>query len=106
MKIVFHSAILGGLLINSSLASPNEDGFFQSKTVIIPKDPALRNGGIGEDSADSGATVLSVADGVGAWAKKGIDPGIFARIVTKTIVDTHNQTPNMDARDLLVQGCQ
>ena len=89
MKLVFHSAILGGLLISSSLASP--DAFFQSKTVIIPKVPALEKGGIGEDSADSSDTILTVADGVGAWTKKGIDSGIFARDFTKTVLDTHQQ---------------
>jgi len=102
MKIVFHAAILGGLLIDSSLASPNVDGFFLSKTVIIPKDPALKKGGIGEDSADSADTIITVADGVGAWTKKGIDSGIFSRYVTKTIVEKHEQAPDTNARDLLV----
>ena len=85
MKIL--TAIFGGLFTGASanytyVAGP--DAFFQSKTVIIPKDETIKRGG--EDSADSSDQVLTVADGVGGWALRGINSGIFSREVTKSVL--------------------
>jgi len=33
--------------------------------------------------------MLVVADGVGGWANKGVNPGHFSRLLTKTIVDQY-----------------
>ena len=81
IRTKFFTAILGGLF---SLANAAPDAFFQSKTVIIPKDEAIQKGG--EDSADSSDSLLTVADGVGGWALQGVDSGVFSREVTKTIL--------------------
>ena len=74
--------------------------------MIIPKDPATEKGGIGEDSADSDSTVLVVADGVGGWAKKGIDSGEFSRKLTRTVLDQHEKDSDIDAKNLLMTGCR
>ena len=82
MRLGFFS-ILGGLLAGMSMAGM-PDAFFQSKTVIIPKDATIDKGG--EDSAESDDHILVVADGVGGWGKHGIDAGLFAKELTKDVV--------------------
>ena len=77
--------------------------FFQSKTVIIPHDDKLHRGG--EDSADSSDQVLAVADGVGGWANKGINPGLFSAKLTRSLIDRSIEDPSLDARQLLIEGC-
>lgn len=96
----FVTAIIGGLL---SLASATPDAFFQSKTVIIPKDQSIKKGG--EDSADSSDNLLVVADGVGGWAELGVDSGKFSREVTKTVLQGWKQDKNLSTKELLLYGC-
>ena len=74
----YRSVIFGGIL--SAASGAPADSFFQSKTVIIPKDATLEKGG--EDSADCSDGLLVVADGVGGWAARGIDSGIFSKKMT------------------------
>ena len=95
----FVTAIIGGLL---SLASAAPDAFFQSKTVIIPKDQSIKKGG--EDSADSSDNLLVVADGVGGWAELGVDSGKFSREVTKTVLQGWKQDKNLSTKELLLYG--
>ena len=90
-------AAMGGLFAGVEA----NKAFFQSKTVIIPKDEALNKGTQGEDSADSNSTLLCVADGVGAWVKKGIDSGIYARGLTHTVLQKHQHDPTVGAKKLL-----
>ena len=76
--MIHRTAIFGGLL--SAVSGAPANSFFQSKTVIIPKDSTLQKGG--EDSADSSDGLLVVADGVGGWSSRGVDSGIFSRELT------------------------
>jgi len=39
----------------------------------------------GEDAYYASNSLLSVADGVGGWNKKGVDPGIFSKKLMKNI---------------------
>ena len=81
------------------------DAFFQSKTVIIPKDATIEKGG--EDSAETDDHVLVVADGVGGWGKHGIDAGLFAKELTKDVVAANKQTQGqLTAQQLLQHGCK
>ena len=75
--------------------SYNPGSFFQSKTVIIPHDSKINRGG--EDSADSSETVLAVADGVGGWASKGINPGLFSLELTKQVIKHAKENEEMSA---------
>ena len=59
--------------------------YFKHKTVIIPHDSKKHRGG--EDSASSSDTVLVVADGVGGWARHGVNPGLYSKLLTQTVVD-------------------
>jgi len=60
---------------------PTHSHLFQSKTVIIPHDDKKHRGG--EDAADSCDTLLTVADGVGGWGLRGVNPGLFSMELTK-----------------------
>ena len=78
--------------------------FFQSKTVIIPHDDKRHRGG--EDSADSNDTLLVVADGVGGWILRGVDPGFFSRELTRSILDFHGQDSSWTPNRLIFEGCK
>jgi protein phosphatase PTC7 len=58
---------------------------FVHKTIIIPHDDKKFRGG--EDSASTSNHMLIVADGVGGWASKGINPGLYSSLLTKTILN-------------------
>ena len=81
----------------------NPGSFFQSKTVIIPHDDKIHRGG--EDSADSTDTVLAVADGVGGWATKGINPGLFSAELTRSVIGNSIEFPDMSAHELGFTAC-
>jgi protein phosphatase PTC7 len=57
--------------------------------VIIPHDDKKYRGG--EDSASTSSHLLVVADGVGGWASKGVNPGLYSKLLTQTIVETFEQ---------------
>ena len=94
------TAVLCGLF---GLVQGVPDTFFQSKTIIIPKDDSILKGG--EDSADSSDGLLTVADGVGGWAARGIDSGIFSREVTKNVLQGWQTDKSLTAKELLLYGC-
>eukprot|EP01111_Echinosteliopsis_oligospora_P002447 TRINITY_DN1363_c0_g1_i2.p1 TRINITY_DN1363_c0_g1~~TRINITY_DN1363_c0_g1_i2.p1 ORF type:complete len:378 (-),score=117.18 TRINITY_DN1363_c0_g1_i2:13-1095(-) len=82
----FHGISTGGMMLMalsiSSLFTPGkgEDKFrFETGSYCIPH-PAKRHKG-GEDAhfVSADGTVLGVADGVGGWAKHGVDPGIYSK---------------------------
>lgn len=57
---------------------------FVHGTVIIPHDDKKHRGG--EDAAATSDDVLVVADGVGGWANKGVNPGLYSRLLAETVV--------------------
>jgi len=71
--------------------------------VIIPHDDKLHRGG--EDAADSSDNILVVADGVGGWADRGVNPGIFSGYLTRYLVDQSQDDPAMEPKDLLIAAC-
>lgn len=66
--------MIKGLLVACVAAS---GAYFESKTVIIPHDDKIHRGG--EDSAHVCDTLITVADGVGGWARHGVNPGLFSK---------------------------
>jgi protein phosphatase PTC7 len=76
---------------NSSTADeePTISSRFVHKTVIIPHDQKKHRGG--EDAAATTDRLLVVADGVGGWAKRGVNPGLYSRLLTKTVVDLFHE---------------
>ena len=76
------------VFLSHVLAQPvaeNEVGaYFRHKTVIIPHDEKKHRGG--EDAAGASDTILVVADGVGGWAKHKVNPGLYSKLLTETII--------------------
>jgi protein phosphatase PTC7 len=73
---------------------------FVHKTIIIPHDDKKFRAG--EDAASTIDQMLVVADGVGGWANKGVNPGLYSRKLTETIVSAFSSmSPSeQDAVDL------
>lgn len=59
----------------------------------------------GQDAAESNDTCLVVADGVGGYAKYGIDPADYARELSKVALKTHVSDPSMNSKGLLDKAC-
>ena len=100
------SAVFGGLFTvceATAAAMGSPGGFLQSKTVIIPKDESIKTGG--EDSASTSDTLIAVSDGVGGWARLGIDSGKFSRELTRSALEAHEADLSLTAHDLLYFGC-
>lgn len=79
-----------------------QGAYFESKTVIIPHDDKISRGG--EDSAHVCDTLITVADGVGGWARSGVNPGFFSKTLTRGIRDYHLQNKGLSTRELTVKS--
>lgn len=75
------------LFVGSTSAEYSPGAYFESKTVLIPHDDKIQRGG--EDSAHVCDTLITVADGVGGWARHGVNPGLFSKMLTRGIKDLH-----------------
>ena len=76
---------------NNNIVKTNINQYrFVHKTVIIPHDDKKFRGG--EDSASTSDHMLIVADGVGGWASKGVNPGLYSNLLTNTILTKFNTT--------------
>jgi len=49
----------------------------------------------GEDAWICTDSLIAVADGVGGWNRKGIDPGIFARELCKHVMNRYSAAMNL-----------
>ena len=102
------SALLCASVTNSTWTNSFSDGklpgYFQSKTVIIPKDKNMATGG--QDAAESSETMLVIADGVGGYDDLGIDSGNFARSLAVSAMTVSKERPDMNAGDVLDMACK
>jgi len=73
--------------------------YFEHKTVLIPHDDKKHRGG--EDAASTSPSYLIVADGVGGWANKGVNPGLYSKLLTKTIVANGTKHPSTPLVELV-----
>lgn len=65
-------------------AAAQTSGFqFRSGVYLKPHDDKVYKGG--EDAYAITDTLISVADGVGGWADRGVDPGLFSKQLCKDI---------------------
>ena len=76
---------------------------FKGGVSIIPHDEKVAKGG--EDALTASKTLIAVADGVGGWARRGVDPGLFSKQLTKDIqalYDKHGS--KMTLKEILVDA--
>jgi protein phosphatase PTC7 len=92
--------VIAGLYV---VAAAFEHGaYFESRTIIIPHDDKIQRGG--EDSAHVTDTMIAVADGVGGWADSGVNPGLFSKLLTRTIKELHLKNPQKNTRKLAIEA--
>ena len=76
---------------------------FKGGVSNIPHDDKVHKGG--EDAFTVSPQLVAVADGVGGWARKGIDPGLFSKQLTKDIqqiFDEHGSTKTL--KEILIEA--
>ena len=56
---------------------------FINGVALIPHDDKVYKGG--EDAFTVSDRLIAMADGVGGWANRGVDPGLFSKQLTKDI---------------------
>jgi len=83
----------------TSSHAPLLKAYFEHKTVIIPHDSKKYRGG--EDAAATSLEYLVVADGVGGWASKGINPGLYSKLLTKSILEIGTSNSKIPLVDLV-----
>jgi protein phosphatase PTC7 len=59
----------------------NARSYFEFGAKVIPHPAKTEKGG--EDAYWANDKLLAVADGVGGWNRKGIDPSLYSRELTK-----------------------
>ena len=65
----------------------------------IPHIKKIEKGG--EDAYVASKNLLVVADGVGGWAKQGVDPGLFSKSLVKNIKNLYEKLPEKGLKDIL-----
>jgi len=69
--------------IAKSPVAPSGPLRFINGVCLIPHDEKAYKGG--EDAYCVTDTLIAMADGVGGWANRGVDPGLFSKQLTKDI---------------------
>ena len=64
-------------ITKSSVSSPITKNHFTYSQFVIPHPDKVYKGG--EDAYYSSSKVLAVADGVGGWARHGVDPALYSK---------------------------
>ena len=76
---------------------------FKGGVSIIPHDDKVAKGG--EDALTASKTLIAVADGVGGWARRGVDPGLFSKQLTKDIQALYDEHGSkMTLKEILVDA--
>jgi protein phosphatase PTC7 len=48
--------------------------------------------------------MIMVADGVGGWTKKDVDPGLFSKHMAKTVNQLYSASPSKSLKNLLLEA--
>jgi len=48
--------------------------------------------------------LIAVADGVGGWADRGVDPGLFSKQLCRDIQSLYNSQPSRSLKDILLKA--
>ena len=74
---------------------------FKGGVANIPHDDKVYKGG--EDAWTASPRLIAVADGVGGWATKGVDPGLFSKQLTKDIQRLFDESNAEGAKKLTLK---
>jgi len=74
-------------------------GFLKSGATIIPHPKKEFKGG--EDSLAIRPKMVSVADGVGGWANKGVDVAKYSKQLMRFIGDAYDSQPDRSPKEVL-----
>ena len=76
---------------------------FRGAVSMLPHDDKVDKGG--EDAFTVSKTLIAVADGVGGWARRGVDPGLFSKQLTKDIQAIYNEKgSSLSLKEILVEA--
>lgn len=67
-----------------------------------PHDDKVHKGG--EDAWCANDTLIAVADGVGGWADKGVDPGLFSKQLCKDIQKLYEANKDKSLKQILCEA--
>mmetsp|Transcript_31159 Transcript_31159/g.30611 ORF Transcript_31159/g.30611 Transcript_31159/m.30611 type:complete len:115 (+) Transcript_31159:123-467(+) len=70
---------------------------------MIPHNDKKDRGG--EDAYFASDRLMVVADGVGGWAKKGVNPAFFSRRLAALLGEKHQEEPGRDMKKALRSSC-
>ena len=69
----------------------------------MPHDEKKYKGG--EDAWTCCPTMIAMADGVGGWANKGVDPGLFSKQLTKDIQRFYDEKGDrLSLKEILIEA--
>lgn len=58
----------------------------------------------GEDAFTVSDSMMAVADGVGGWARHGVDPGLFSKRLTTDIQSFYDHGNRRSLKDILINA--
>ena len=90
-------------LLGFVFCSASSDYYFHFGSKMIPHNDKVDRGG--EDAFYASEDLLVVADGVGGWAKHGIDPGFFSRKLVSLVSEKHRENPLCDKKQAIYEAC-
>ena len=77
-------------------------GFLKSGATVIPHPKKVYKGG--EDAFIVKPKMVSVADGVGGWAKRGVDPAKFSKQLMGFIGSVYDEHPDLIPKEILYRA--
>lgn len=77
-------------------------GFLKSGVTIIPHPKKEFKGG--EDAFAIRPHMISVADGVGGWAKRGIDVAKYSKQLMRLIAENYDSHPDWSPKEILTEA--
>lgn len=74
--------------------------YFRVASASIPHIEKRYKGG--EDGFSISPSLIVVADGVGGWANRGVDPALFSKQLCSDLQMLHDQEPGRPLKEILV----
>ena len=78
--------------------------FFHVGIMNNPKYDKRWKGGEDACVVSTNQRMIMVADGVGGWTKKDVDPGKYSKFLCKHIGKVYDETPDLSLKETLIEG--